>query len=90
MPDVVTRQEVHEPNQSKVKGQKWKDSSGAERRYSCVSVCSVFLFPRLDPLLVFEGLTVFCLWGTKNTGYACAQSCYGLVKRPHGRLSNRC
>ena len=31
----------------------------------------VFFVPRLDPILDFGGLTVFCPRETKNTGYAC-------------------
>ena len=50
---------------------------------------ALFLVPGLEPLLVFDGLDVFHHIRTKNTGYACAQSCYRLVTRPLGRLSNR-
>ena len=49
----------------------------------------VILVPRLDPLLVFDGPTIFCQRGTKNTGYAWLSPCYSLVTQPHGRLSNQ-
>ena len=50
----------------------------------------VFLVPRIYPLPGFDGMTVFCQRGTKNTGYTWLRPCYGLVTQPHGRLSNRC
>ena len=50
----------------------------------------VFLVPRLDPLPVFDGLTIFRQRGTKNTGYAWLIPHYSLVTQPHGRLSNPC
>ena len=50
----------------------------------------VFWGPRLSPLLGFVGLTVFRQRGAKNTGYVWLSPCYGLVTRPHGRLSKRC
>ena len=49
-----------------------------------------FLVPRVCPLPVFDGLTVFRPRGTKNTGYAWLSPCCGLVTRPHGPLFNRC
>ena len=50
----------------------------------------VFLVPRLDPLPVIDGTTIFLQRGTKNTVYAWLSPCYGLLTRPHGCLSNRC
>ena len=35
----------------------------------CFRISSVFLVPGLEPLPVFDGLTVFRQRGTKNTGY---------------------
>ena len=47
----------------------------------------VFLVPQLSPLLGFDGLTVFCHRGTKNTDYALISPCYGFVKLENCLLS---
>ena len=47
----------------------------------------VFLVSRISPPPGFDGLNVFRQRGTKNIGYAWLSLCYGVVTRPHGRLS---
>ena len=76
-----------EPRQKDEIGNTWVVPKGATPVFPAFPV---FLIPRLDPLPVFDGLTIFRKRVTKNTGYACLIPCCGLVTQPHGRLSNRC
>ena len=53
----------------------------------CFLLPQYFWFPRISPLPIFDGLTIFRQTETKNTGYAWLRPSCGLFKWPRCRLS---
>ena len=79
-----------EPIRAKAKGRKWKHSSGAKRRYSCVFTFTCNFGSPTRPSYGFWRSGLLTSEGNQKYRLCLDQTCYSLVTQYHGRLSNRC
>ena len=71
---------------NEIESRKWRQRA----LLPCFCLSLYFGTPNSSLFRIFGGLAVFCQRGLKIQAMRGRSPCCGLVKRSHGRLSNRC